>query len=118
VPHVLAWCCVSGAVAPTTGERFCLERPSRNAESCQRCTEACAQAVADRVNSLLLDHSGAHTAARLTIPAHVRLVCLPPYGPALNPMERVWRHLHDDLAWQQFPNVQVQHDSVGQLLPA
>jgi hypothetical protein len=33
-------------------------------------------------------------------------------------MERVWRDLQDDLAWQQFPNVEVQLDCVGQLLRA
>jgi hypothetical protein len=33
-------------------------------------------------------------------------------------MERVWRDLKDDLAWQQFPNVEVQQDYVGQVLRA
>jgi putative transposase len=48
----------------------------------------------------------------------VRLVCWPPYCPELNPIERVWRDLKDDLAWQQFPNVAVQQDYVGRLLRA
>jgi hypothetical protein len=78
VPHLLAWLSVYGAVAPTPGERCFLERPYRNAESFQLCINACAQAVADSLNILLLDHSGAHTAQRLTIPANVRLLCWPP----------------------------------------
>jgi hypothetical protein len=43
---------------------------------------------------------------------------LPPDCPELNPIERVWRDLNDDLAWQQFPNMAAQQDDVGQLLQA
>jgi transposase len=77
-----------------------------------------AQAFADSLNILLLDNSGAHTAQRLTIPANVRLVFFPPYCPELKPIERVWRDLKDDIAWQQFPNVEGQQDYVAQLLQA
>jgi transposase len=52
------------------------------------------------------------------MPANVRLVFLPPYCPELSPIERVWRDLKDELAWQQFPSVDVQQDYVGQLLQA
>jgi hypothetical protein len=118
VQQVFAWFDVDGAVAPTTGERFCLQRPCLNAESYQLFVDAFAEAFADRFNILLLDTSGAHTAPRLTIPADRRLVCLPPYGPELNPIERVWRDLKDDLAWQPFLKVDAQQDEVEQLLRA
>jgi hypothetical protein len=75
VPHVCAWCDVDGAVAPTTGDRFCLARPYRNAAGFQIFVNAFAEAFPDRLNLLRLDHSGAHTAQRLTLPAHVCLVC-------------------------------------------
>jgi DDE superfamily endonuclease len=78
VQHIFDWFYVYGAVAPTTGERFFLELPYLNAESFQLFIDAFAQAFADSLNILLLDNSGAHTAQRLTIPAHVRLVFLPP----------------------------------------
>jgi transposase len=115
VQPVFDWCSVHGAVAPTTGARFFLARPSLNAERFQRFVEAFAQAFADRLNSLRRDNRGAHPAQRLTIPAHVRLVFVPPYGPALNPIERVWRDLKDDLAGRQFLKVEVQQNDVGQL---
>jgi hypothetical protein len=115
VQHVCEWCYVYGAVAPTTGERFCLERPSRTAESVPLCVDACAEAFADSCTILLLDNSGAHTAPRLTIPADMRLVVLPPDGPELNPIERLWRDLKDDLAWQQCRNVAAQPDEGEQL---
>jgi transposase len=52
------------------------------------------------------------------LPENVRLVFLPPYGPELNSIERVWRELKDALAWLQFPTLDVQQDYVAQLLQA
>jgi transposase len=118
VQHVFEWCYVYGAVAPATGERFFLELPYLNAESFQLFVDAFAEAFSDSLNLLLLDNSGAHTAQRLTLPANVRLVFLPPYCPELNPIERVWRDLKDDLAWQQCLSVDAQQDDVSQLVRA
>jgi transposase len=118
VQHVFAWFYVYGAVAPTTGERFFLELPYLNAETFQLFVEAFAETFPDSLNILLLDNSGAHTAQRIRWPENVQCVWLPPYCPELNPIERLWRDLKDDLAWQQFPNLEARQDYVGQLLRA
>jgi hypothetical protein len=75
-----------------------------------------ARAFPDRLHRLLLDNSGAHTAPRLTMPANVCLVCLPPYGPELHPMARGWRDLKDALAWRQLPTLDVPQAYVATLL--
>ena len=80
--------------------------------------DAFAQAFPDSLKLLLLDNSGAHTAHQLTIPEHVRLVYLPPYGPELNPIERVWRDRKDALAWLQCPTLEVQQADSATLLRA
>ncbi len=115
IQHVFEWFAVDGAVAPTTGERFFLERPYLNADMFQIFIDALAHAFPESLNILLLDHSGAHTAQGLRWPENVRSVGLPPYGPELNPIERVWRDLKDDLAWCQFTDLNAQQDSVGAL---
>jgi transposase len=48
----------------------------------------------------------------------VQAVGLPPYGSELNPIERVWRDVKDDLAWQQFVDLAAQQVYVGDLLQA
>jgi transposase len=116
IQHVFEWFYVYGAVEPTTGDRFFLELPYLNAENFQIFIDLFAQAFPDSLNLLLLDNSGAHTAQQLTIPENVGLVFLPPYGPELNPIERVWRDLKDALAWLQFPHLDVQQDYVAMLL--
>jgi transposase len=105
-------------VEPTTGDRFFLEFPYLNAKMFQRFLDAFAQAFPDSLNMLVLDNRGAHTAQRLTLPTNVRLVFLPPYGPELNPIERVWRDLKDDVAWQQFADLNAQQEYLGHLLQA
>jgi transposase len=118
VQHVFEWFYVYGAVAPTTGEHFFPELPYLNAQTFQLFVDAFAAAFPDSLNILLVDNSGAHTAQHMRWPEQVRCVWLPPYGPELNPIERVWRDLKDDVAWQQFLNVDAQQDEVGQLLRA
>jgi putative transposase len=116
VQHVCAWCYVSGAVEPTTGARFCLELPSLHADLFQLFIDTFAQAFADSLHILLLDNRGAQTAQRLTLPANVPLVCLPPYGPELNPIARVWRDLKEALAWLHFANLETPQDTIAPLL--
>jgi putative transposase len=117
-PHVFAWCYGYGAVEPTTGDRFFLELPYLNAEHFQIFVDLVAQAFPDSLHLLRLDNSGAQTAQRLTLPENVRLVFLPPYCPALNPLERVWRDRKEALAWLHCPTLEAQQDSLAPLLRA
>ena len=118
IQHSFEWFYVYGAGELTTGEHFFLELPYLNADMCQLFLEGFAQTFPDSLNLLLLDNSGAHVAQRLTLPENVRLVFLPPYGPELNPIERVWRDLKDALAWRQFPTLEAQQDYLASLLHA
>jgi hypothetical protein len=110
--HVFEGCYVDGAVEPTTGDRFFLEWPDLHAAMFQLFVEAFAPAFPDSLNILLVDNRGAPTAQQLTLPANVRLLCLPPYCPEVNPSERVWRDLKDDMAWLQCAKLDAQQDDL------
>jgi transposase len=118
VQQVFEWFYVYGAVEPTTGDRFFLELPYLNVDGFQLFVNTFAAAFPDSLNLLLLDNRGAHTAQRLTLPENVRLVFLPPYGPELNPIERVWRDRKDAMAWLQFAHLDAQQDPIATLLRA
>jgi hypothetical protein len=77
---------------------------------CPRCLEAFGQAFPESRHRLRLAHRGGHTAPPLRLPANVCLVCVPPYGPELTPMERVWRDRKDARAWCQFATLAGPHD--------
>jgi transposase len=116
LPHVFEWFYVYGAVEPTTGDRFFRALPYLNAELFQRFVDAFAHACPDSRNILVLDNRGAHTSAQLTLPENGPLLFLPPYGPELNPSERVWRDLKDDMAWLQCADLAAQQDELTLLL--
>jgi transposase len=118
IQHVFEWFSVYGTVEPTTGARLFLELPYLNAELFQLFIDTLADAFPESLNLLLLDNSGAHTAQCLRWPANVRPVGLPPYCPELNPIERVWRDVKDDLAWERFADLAAQLRDVGDRLQA
>jgi hypothetical protein len=87
-----------GAVDPTPGENFFLELPGLNASAFHLWVDHFAAALPQAFNLLVLDNSACHTAKTVRWPANVAPVFLPPYSPELNPIERLWRDLKDQLA--------------------
>jgi transposase len=65
---------------------------------------------------LVLDNGAFHTAKTLRWPANVTAVPLPPYSPELNPIERLWRDLKDQLADTVSKNLDALSDTVCRLI--
>lgn len=59
----------------------------------------------DRQIALILDGAGWHRSPRLTVPAHVHLIALPPYTPELQPAERLWVYSNAPLLNTRFPDL-------------
>nr|WP_272509633.1 IS630 family transposase [Salinibacter ruber] len=88
-----------GAVKPSTGERFLLERESLNSDGFQDFLDGFSRRFSESTNVLVLGNGRFHKAKALSIPGNVRLLFLPPYSPELNPIERFWEDLKDHLAF-------------------
>jgi transposase len=88
-----------GAVEPTTGERFLLERPNLDSDGFQDFLDGFSRRFPQSMNVLILDNGRFHKANTLMIPENIRLIFLPPYSPELNPIERFWEDLKDHLAF-------------------
>lgn len=112
------WRYVSGAVAPRTGAPCFLAMPHRTSAHVQVFRDACANAFPDSLHVRVVERSGAHRAHALAVPAKVRVVLLPAASPARNPMERVWRDLNDQRAWQQVVDLATLAASIADLLCA
>jgi transposase len=98
-------CWLYGSIAPTTGDGFFLLLPTLDAEAMQIFLDEFAKAHPTTFTILLMDNSGAHTAKRLKLPVNVALVFQPAANPELNPAERVWQDLKDQLAWLTFADL-------------
>lgn len=51
---------------------------------------------------IVLDNGAFHKAKRLLIPPNIILLFLPPYSPELNPAEKVWDMIKDELVIKSF----------------
>jgi hypothetical protein len=72
---------------------MCLFRPLANAECLGEAFAEFAwwaDPLGEKVQVLMVDNSGGHTAKRLVVPANVRLHRLPPCTPELKPVVRLW----------------------------
>jgi transposase len=118
VQHEYANCWVYGSIAPSTGERFFLLVPTLDAERMQIFLDEFARAHSSTFNLLLLDNSGAHTAKRLKVPPNVALVFQPAATPELNPAERVWQDLKNQLAWLTFEDLDALEQEIVERLCA
>lgn len=96
---------VYGAVAPRTGEGYFAAFAKLDGPRFQAFLEEFAAAQPNTFNVLILDNAQAHRAADLTLPTNVALIFQPPYAPEVNPCERVWLAVKDELAWRTFDDV-------------
>ena len=86
-----AWAYIFGAICPAKGKGAGLVLPYCNTEAMAAQLEEISQAVAPGAHAvLLLDQAGWHVSPKLTVPANITLLPLPPRSPELNPVENVW----------------------------
>jgi len=44
-----------------------------------------------------MDGAGWHKSKDLQVPSNITILYLPPYSPELNPVERLWQHIKDNI---------------------
>ena len=105
-----------GAVEPLTGESFFWQFSHVDTDCYEKFLHEFAAHYHDTLIILQVDNGLFHKAKRLQIPENVILFFQPPYSPELNPIERVWEHLKQDLKWELFENLDHLQNKVTQLL--
>ena len=63
-----------------------------------------------------MDNGSCHTAKSLRIPENVVWLFLPPYSPELNPIERRWQDVKEQLAWLLVAQIEEREHHVERLL--
>ena len=86
-----------GAVEPATGESHFWEMPALNADCFSVYLAELGRAYPDTLNVIALDNAPAHIARAVRVPENVVLLPLPSYSPELNPVERLWLHVRQQI---------------------
>lgn len=105
-----------GVVEPLTGESFFLEFSHLDSKCFQVFLDQFSQTYTDSLNVLQLDNGSFHLAYSLRIPGNVTLLLQPPYSPDVNPIERVWQHIKDQLSWLNFKTLNELRQRVDEIL--
>lgn len=105
-----------GAYSPITGTQFTLELPKCNTDCFQLYLDEFSKQIPDEFKIIVLDNGAFHKAAHLKVPANIGLLFIPPYSPELNPAEKMWRHLKDQIATKVFPTLDDLSDKVSDLV--
>lgn len=75
-----------------------------------------AQTYPSDLHIIQLDNGGFHQSLTLSIPENMILLFQPAYSPEVNPIERLWEYLKEQLNWETFDNLQGLRDSVQRIL--
>ncbi len=59
----------------------------------------------EQLNVIQRDNGRFHLSSKLKIPEKVLLIFQPPYSPQLNPIERVWHYIKQELSWGIYDNL-------------
>ena len=86
-----------GAVEPATGESHFWEMPALNADCVSVYLRELSRAYPDTLNVVAWDNAPGHIARAVVVPENVVLLPLPSYSPELNPVERLWLHVRQQV---------------------
>jgi transposase len=84
---------IYGAVSSKTGYNFNLLLPEVNTFGMNIFLERLAKSLKGKKVILVLDGASWHKSVELRVPVNIELMCLPPYSPELNPVEKLWQFI-------------------------
>lgn len=85
------------AVNPRNGESSSLFAPNVNTDCMNIFLEQMSQYLGIRETFLIMDCASWHRSKGLKTPENITIIYLPPYSPELNPLERFWQYLKDNI---------------------
>ncbi len=88
---------IYGLVNPIKGKSFFYEFSHFDSNCLGLFLEKFSQEYRDEIHLIQLDNAPCHTAKKLIIPENVVLLFQPTYCPELNPIERVWQDIKQQL---------------------
>ena len=74
--------------------------------------EQLASEYPEYLNIVQLDNGRFHYSSSLKIPDNILLLFQPPYSPELNPIERVWHYIKQELSWEIYENLDALKEKV------
>jgi transposase len=88
---------VYGAVSAKTGSNYSVKMPNVDTECLNAYLENLSKKYEGKKIAAIMDGAGWHKSKNLKIPDNIDIFILPPYSPELNPVERFWQYLKQNI---------------------
>lgn len=85
------------AVNPRNGESSSLFAPNVNTDCMNIFLEQMSQYLRTQEAFLVMDCASWHKSKNLKVPKNINIIYLPPYSPELNPVERLWLYIKQNI---------------------
>jgi transposase len=95
-----------GAVEPVTGESFFYEFTDLDIVCFEKFLELFASKYPLNLHIIQVDNGGFHNSLNLSIPENVVLLFQPAYSREINPIERLWEYIKEQLKWLRFEQIE------------
>lgn len=105
-----------GVVEPLSGWHFYQEYAKLNTAGFQQFINALSRQLAEESAVLQLDQCAAHITAALHWPENLIPIAQPAHSPELNPIERVWQFIKQQLKGEVFPTLEQLRERLQQVL--
>ncbi len=77
----------------------------KNSQCFQIFLDKLSQEYPEHLNVVQLDNGKFHQSYQLKIAHNILLIFQPPYSPELNPIERIWQQIKQELSWGIYENL-------------
>ncbi|MDR1236310.1 MAG: IS630 family transposase [Holosporaceae bacterium] len=88
---------VYGAVSAKTGSNYSASFPNVNTECMNDFLKRLSKHYQEKKIAIIMDGAGWHRSEDLETPENIDIFLLPPYSPELNPVERFWGYLKQNV---------------------
>jgi hypothetical protein len=105
-----------GVVEPLSGWHFCQEYAHLNTECFQQFIDTLSQQLGEDIALIQMDQASPHVTNELRWPENIIPVCQPAHSPELNPIERVWQFIKQQLQGEVFTTLEQLRDRLQKVL--
>jgi len=112
--YIYVW--LWGIFSMKTGKAFYWETPIVSNAIFEDYLAAYSQIDPDVFKILIIDNAGFHSTKNIKIPNNIYLLRIPPYCPELNPAEKMWQWIKDDVAMKFFTSLKDLQNKITEII--
>lgn len=105
-----------GVVEPLTGESFFWEFSHLDRVCFQKFLDLLSARYPNQLHLIQMDNGSFHKSLYLQWPDNILPIFQPPHSPELNPIERLWEYIKQNLAWLDCTNLEQLRHKLTQVL--